>query len=190
MVTAIGKSDGYDRFGLEEERAADAIKAALTRCLLTERQGASQAIEAGAQILTDEQRYELFHAYGQRLLARSAITERAPVPAEIGAVVVDACLKHTKGDWGEETRRAAFDLLELISKWQGHLLDDQPDALFSLLLEAISSKTPDAPPPTNDPMWFLENMSGTFTRKRARASGTSARRWATWRCVGRAKCSI
>jgi hypothetical protein len=88
------------------------------------------------------------------------------VPVETGAVVLEACLKHATGDWGEETRRAAYDLLELISKWQGHILDGKPEALFSLLLEAISIKTPDTPPleRANDPMWFLENMNATITR--------------------------
>jgi hypothetical protein len=162
LVTAIGKSAGDDRFGIGE-RAADAIKAALTRCLLHKPQETSQAIETGAQGLTDEQRYDLFHAYDSVIRHHRS---EGPVSAATGAVVLEACLKHTKGDWGEETRRAAYDLLELISKWQGHLLDDQPEALFSLLLEAISSKTPEAPPleRANAPMWFLENMSSTFTR--------------------------
>ncbi len=88
------------------------------------------------------------------------------VRSKVGEVVLEACLKRARGDWGADTQRAAYNLIELISKWQGHILDEHPEALIGLLLEAISINLPDLPPPerANDPVWFFENVSETTMR--------------------------
>jgi hypothetical protein len=162
LVAGLAKSDGGDPWGLEE-RADDAVIAALARCLWHRPRETAQAMEAGAAALDDHLRHELFHAYDS-VIRRAQLGER--VPDDVGAVVVEMCLKHASGDWGDETQRAAYDLLELTAKWQGHLLDEHPEALLSLLLDAISKKPSQTPPPerANDPMWFLENMSSSMTR--------------------------
>ena len=178
LVAAVGKSAGDPYWG-PDQQASEAIQGALTRCLSVKPVETSQAMEAGAEGLNDEQRHELFGAYDSVVRESHATL----IPAETGRIVVEACLKHTQGDWGDETRRAAYDLLELISKWQGHLLDGHAEALLSLLLEAISDKFPETPPPesSSNPMWVLE-MSHESTRTariryvRETIGGVAARR--------------
>jgi hypothetical protein len=161
LVAAVGKSAG-DEFWGPDQQASEAIQGALTRCLWVKPVETAQAMEASVEALTDHQRHDLFGAYDSVIRDGHA----ASVPAETGRIVVEACLKHTQGDWGDEARRAAYDLLELISKWQGHLLDGHAEALLSLLLDAISNKSPETPAAerANDPMWFLEKMSSDSTR--------------------------
>src|SRR5207244_6526395 len=119
--------------------------------------------EAEAVGLDEERRQTLFRVY-DRVVRRGAHDER--LRDDIGRVVVDMCLKHASGDWGRDVKRAAFDLLELISKWQGHLLDDRAETLISLLLEGITNRPAQISPlaPANDAMRMLEAMQETTLR--------------------------
>jgi hypothetical protein len=146
-----------------EERSDAAIGAALTACLRQAPDETSAAMEADAGGLDEERRQVLFRVY-DRVVRRRAHDER--LRDDIGLVVVDMSLKHTSGDWGPDVKRAAFDLLELISRWESRLLDDRAETLISLLLEAITNRPPRTSPivPANDALRMLEAMHETTLR--------------------------
>jgi hypothetical protein len=161
LVAALGLAELSGPYA-GEERSDAAIGAALTACLRQAPNETSAAMEAEAGKLGEERRQVLFHVYDR--VVRGTHDER--LPDDVGRVVVDVCLKHTSGDWGQDVKRAAFDLLELISKWQGHLLDDRAEILISLLLEAITDMPPQLSPlvPANDAIRMLEAMQETTLR--------------------------
>lgn len=165
LVTALTLDSGGDYFGFDQQ-TSEAIEAALSACLWANAAATSAAMESGAGNLNDNQRYKLFQAYDSVVRHQGRSPE--PAPTEVGSIVVEAALKHTSGDWGDEVLRAAYDLIELTSKWQGHLLDDRVEALFALLLTAISERPPDAPPLelADVTIWALENMSAKTMRRR------------------------
>jgi hypothetical protein len=146
-----------------EERSDAAIGPALTACLRQAPDETSAAIESAAAGVDEERRETLFRIYDGIIRGGS---HDEGLRDDVGRVVVEMCLKHASGDWGGDVKRAAFDLLELISHWQGHLLDDRADTLISLLLDAVTKRPPQMSPlvPGNDAMRMLEAMNETMLR--------------------------